>query len=149
MQCEHCNNDVAYNDAHSMIIVLQKCTTYGYSWMQCERGNLVDGHNFQHWHCGIDHMQASVKRCISEHYSEDALISVPVTQVRLHRQVLAACLICKICQERIIDTAYRFALTVATPFNWIPDDSQDVLGGWCCSLDHARQHAHLAIDSIK
>lgn len=149
--CEHCTEDIAsVEEAHSMLVVLQKVNKdTGYSWFQCEQGSLVDGHNWQHWHCGRSALREGVARCIGEHYMESDLIPVPTTQVRFHKRVLNAGLICKVCQEKLTDTAYRFCLTHATPFNWVPDDSHNDLGEWCCSLEHARQNALATIASIQ
>jgi hypothetical protein len=150
IQCEHCEKVMpGHDDAHSMIVVLQKCSMAGYSWYQCEEGGYVDGHNFQHWHCSKSAMRAGVSTCINSHYLESSLVDVPASQVRFHRQVLSAGLICKVCQASIRDTAYRFCLTVSTPANFIPDDSQNALGEWCCSLEHARENALTIISSIQ
>ena len=150
MQCEQCNVDInGVEEAHSMLVVLQKVDQSGYSFFQCESGSLVHGHTFQHWHCSRDEMLIGVQDCINNHHDEQFLQSVPVSQVRLHMHVLNAGLICKVCQEPLKEQAYRFCLTVATPSNYVPDESHDSSKEWCCSLDHARQSALSILDSLK
>lgn len=142
MQCEQCSSDISsVEEAHSMLIVLQKVDRAGYSFYQCENGSLVHGHNWQHWHCSKEEMISGVHDCITNHHDEQFLQSVPKSQVRLHKHILNAGLICKVCQEPLKDQAYRFCLTVATPANYVPDESHDSHGEWNCSLEHARQNA--------
>lgn len=141
MRCETCSTDIASVDiAHSMVIVLQKVALDGYSYYQCESGIEHGGLTFQHFHCNHQEMIAGVKACINLHYQEPYLTSPePGNVVRLHRTVLRAQLNCKVCGSKLTTQAYRFCLTHATPLNSVPDDSQNELGEWCCSLAHARQ----------
>jgi hypothetical protein len=68
--------------------------------------------------------------------------------VRLHRTVLKAGLVCKVCGSSLTTQAYRFCLTHATPENSVPDDSQNELGEWACSLGHAKESALRTIARI-
>lgn len=149
MQCEHCESDIqSIDEAHSMLIVLQKVQSSGYSFYQCDRGSLVDGHTFQHWNCSKEEMIAGVKECLSDHHMEQLLQCVPESLVRLHKHVLSVGIVCRECQSPLTDTAYRFCLTVATPVNYIADDSHDSLSGWCCSLEHARLQAVSTVEGL-
>lgn len=139
MKCEKCQSHIAtIEDAHSMVIVLQKVSSSGYSYCQCDKGAEYGGLTFQHFHCSRHEMIDGVQTCVKEHYEEENLIPVSPTQVRLHKTVLSAGLTCKVCGTPLNQQAYRFCLTHATPVNSVPDDSQNELGEWCCSLDHAR-----------
>lgn len=147
MQCEQCNKDIqSVDNAHSIIIVLQKCSPSGYSFYQCNRGSTVDNHNWQHWYCCREEMNKSLEECITQHYTEDSLQPVSTEQVTLHTQVLSTGLQCLVCTADLKDTAYRFCLTAATPTNYVLNDSLDSSKEWCCSLEHARQKA---IESIR
>lgn len=149
MQCEQCTTEIeSVEDAHSMLVVLQKVCSSGFSFYQCEQGGMVDGHTFQHWNCSKDEMIQSVKECISTHHMEQLLQAVSVSQVRLHLHVLSSGLICKVCQEPLKDAAYRFCLTVATPVNYIPDNTDDSLYGWSCSFEHAHQDAFTTLEGL-
>jgi hypothetical protein len=140
--CETCTKEIPTpEDAHSMVVVLQKVTPYGYFYYQCEDGAEVNTLTFQHWYCSHEEMVAGVKECINEHHLEEKLIAIPPTQVRLHKTVLKAGLRCKMCGAPLQSVAYRFCLTHAEPVNSVPDDSMNELGEWCCSLEHARQSA--------
>jgi hypothetical protein len=147
MQCEHCTNEIE-NDLHSMLVVLQRVDQQGYSWFQCEQGQEMDGHNWQHSHCSHAHMLDNVAACIHTHYKEDDLTRVPVTQVRLHRHVLNRGLTCAVCETPLEKNAYRFCLTHATPVNRLPH-SHESLDGWCCSLEHARIEALNVLENEK
>lgn len=147
MNCEHCSNEIpGVEDAHSMLIVLQKVGQNGYSWYQCEQGGYVDGHSFQHWHCSKEEMVSGVKICLNDHHMEQLLQSVPSNQVRLHVHVLNAGLLCWMCHKPLDEHAYRFCLTVATPQNKIIGESHSSIGDWCCSLEHARAYAIKYLD---
>ena len=146
MQCEHCNEELQEMYlSHSMLIVLQKVDRNGYSWFQCDDGSLVDNHTFQHWHCSKQHMLSGVEICINEHYNEEKLTPPPYP-VSIHKHVLNTGVECKYCKDALIEKAYRFCLTVATPINYVPDESHNIVGEWCCSLDHARLQA---IENLK
>lgn len=149
MKCEQCDNDAPYEESHSMLVVLQKIDHSGYSWYQCTNGKFIDGHTYQHWHCSKEDMLSGVKECIVKHHDESYLQSVPSTQVGLHKHVFYANLYCKVCQSPLNEQAYRFCLTVATPVNYIADDSHDMLGEWCCSLEHARISAMKNLEGYK
>ena len=146
--CEHteCSKIKSHEEAHSSLVVLQKVDKNSYTYHQCEQGQEVDFHNFQHWHCSHEHMQSGLTRCINEHYAESNLHAPIAGTTILHRVVLSSHLLCKICNTPLTDVAYRFCLTYATPENSIPDDSQNELGEWCCSLLHAQQSALRIID---
>jgi len=147
MQCEQCNKHIeSVEEAHSMLVVLQKVDASGYSFFQCDNGGIVDGHSWQHWHCCKDEMLKGVEKCITAHYKEEALQHIPLSQVSLHAKVLNTGLSCPVCQKDITDIAYRFCLTVATPINYVFDESSDMTKEWCCSLEHAKVSA---IDKLK
>lgn len=140
MNCETCTREIAtIEEAHSMLVVLQKVTPDGYSFYQCDSGAEYSGLTYQHFHCNRAEMLAGVRACINEHHDESLLIPVSPQQVRLHRLVFRAGLACKVCGMPLTTQAYRFCLTHATPVNSVPDDSMNELGEWCCSIDHARQ----------
>src|SRR6266851_564453 len=141
--CEHtkCSETKGYEEAHSSLVVLQKVDKRGYTYHQCEQGQEVYFHNFQHWHCSHEHMQVGLTRCINEHYTESDLHPPIAGTTILHKVVLSSHLLCRICNAPLTDIAYRFCLTYATPVNSIPDNSMDELGEWCCSLVHAQQLA--------
>lgn len=144
MQCEHCSQPIEYATAHSLLIVLQKLAPQGYSFYQCESGQRVDYHTWQHWHCSLEHTHAFAARCINEHFSEEKLHPIPVGggTTMLHEIVLRhEKILCAVCAQPLTSAAYRFCLTRATPYNEVIDTSQNQLSGWCCSLDHARQSA--------
>jgi hypothetical protein len=149
--CEHpaCSETTGHEEAHSSLVVLQKVDKNGYTYHQCEQGQEVNYLNFQHWHCSHEHMQSGLTRCINEHYAESDLHPPIAGTTILHRVVLSSHLLCKTCNAPLTDVAYRFCLTLATPINHVPDESQNELGEWCCSLDHARQSALSIIASIE
>src|SRR6266436_2956395 len=118
MNCETCQTNIAtIEEAHSMVIVLQRVTPDGYSYYQCDLGEEYGGLTFQHWHCNRTEMLAGVKVCINGHHDESLLTPVPASQVRLHKTVLHAGLVCKVCGASLTTQAYRFCLTHATPVN--------------------------------
>lgn len=142
LKCETCQSDIAtVEEAHSMLVVLQKVTPGGYSWFQCADGQEHQGLTFQHFHCNRQEMLVGVDACIREHHNESLLVPVSPEQVKIHLTVLRAGLSCKVCGTPLNEQAYRFCLTHATPMNSVPDDSQNELGEWCCSLPHAQQAA--------
>jgi hypothetical protein len=143
MQCETCSTEIpTVEDAHSMMIVLQRVTLVdGYSYYQCDSGTEYGGLTYQHFHCSHDEMLDGVRICINEHYDESLLIPVSPEQVRLHKTVFKAHIRCKVCGTPLQTKAYRFCLTHATPHNSVPDDSMNELSEWCCSLAHAQQSA--------
>ena len=144
MICEHCSNDIeGIHVAHSAVAVLQKVTPAGYMFYQCEDGQEFNYVTYQHFACDRDHMRNLYQQCVQEHYSEQLLHSIPpgAGTTILHRIVLDRGLTCKVCATPLVHMAYRFCLTVSTPVNFVPDNSLDEQGEWCCSLEHARQSA--------
>lgn len=149
LNCERCQKFIpTVEEAHSMVIVLQKVFTDGYSYYQCNSGAEYGGLTYQHFHCCREEMIAGVRSCINEHYSDNTLIPISPTQVQLHKTVLRAGINCKLCKSPITIQAYRFCLTHATPGSSVPDDSQNELGEWCCSLEHARVSVLRIIDHV-
>lgn len=148
-KCEHCNNEIN-GIGHSCLIVLQKVTKDGYTFFQCNDGQEVDFHNWQHWHCCHQHMQRGIVKCLWEHHAEDKLQSpLPGNIVNLHKVVLRSNLTCRYCVNMLTDVAYRICITMATPYNHVPDESQNELGEWCCSLDHAIRSAIVTINMME
>ncbi len=152
MICEHCTVDIpgTTEEAHSAVAVLQKVTSDGYSFYQCENGQEHLGVSYQHFTCKLEHMRGLFSTCVQEHYGEHMLQSILSGggTSRLHQIILSKKLPCKICSTPLITQGYRFCLTVCTPMNYVPDNSLDYLGEWCCSLDHARQSALAIIQNI-
>lgn len=141
--CEHktCNNQIeqANTQGHSMLVVLQCVGLKGYSYYQCDNGSMVDYHTWQHWHCTHEHMIEGVKECINNHHHPDKLTSNIMGTTNVHNIILGAGLRCKMCGASLHTVAYRFCLTHATPYNYVPDNHTDMFSGWCCSFNHARQ----------
>ena len=150
MKCEHCDQQIeSVEVAHSMVIVLQKVSTDGYSYYQCDQGTEYGGLTYQHFCCSHPEMVSMVQSCINTHYHESDLIAISPQQVRLHRTVLNAHLTCKVCQLALTTQAYRLCLTYATPDIATPlGDSLNELSGWCCSLSHAQESALAIIGSL-
>ena len=151
--CEQCQRPASVIEAtHSTLIILQKVdATSGYSFGQCEEGTPLNGIGWQHFHCSEVCMLAGVQACLNEHYSEEILHGTPPGggTTRLPQVVLSAGLTCKICQQPLTTTAYRFGLTLATPYNRMLDESLNEFAEWCCSIAHAQQSALAAIASIQ
>lgn len=143
MQCETCSAPISVVDAsHSVVIVLQKVDyTNGYSYHQCDTGEIYNGLSYQHFYCSEVHMKESVPTCINTHFAETDLHSPVVGSTNLDKQVFAGNLLCKVCGVPLVTSAYRFCLTNATPYNRVLDNSQNELEEWCCSLAHAQEQA--------
>lgn len=108
MNCETCQTEIAtVDEAHSMLVVLQRVTPDGYSYYQCDNGTEYSGMTYQHFHCNRDEMLAGVRACINEHYDESLLIPVSPEQVRLHKIVFKAHIGCKVCGTPLQTKAYR------------------------------------------
>jgi hypothetical protein len=151
MICEHCSDSIeGIHVAHSAVAVLQKVTPEGYTFYQCEDGQEYAYVTYQHFSCTHEHMIQNFGACVSQHYSENLLHPIPSGGgiTRLHKIVLRNHLVCIVCQSALEAVAYRFCISICTPINSIPDDSHDQLGGWCCSLEHARQSALSIISSM-
>ena len=138
-----CYNEHSFEESHSAVAVLQKVETGGYTFYQCDQGQEFGFVTWQHYHCCHDHMKDGLADCLIDHYSEEKLHPIPAGggTTMLHRVVLGSDLSCKDCGAPLTHVAYRFCLTLCTPYNHVPDESMDELGGWCCSLEHARQSA--------
>lgn len=138
--CENCSTEHHINESHSMLIVLQKSSVTGSSFFQCDKGNEHNTLTFQHWNCSSDCMKISVLNCIDNHFQESDLQNDP--NVNFHRLVSKSEIYCKNCYTPLLNhDAYRFCLTVATPFNYILGESMNDLGEWCCSLSCAKERA--------
>jgi hypothetical protein len=148
--CEHteCAEKVHHEQAHSCLIVLQKVDKEGYYYFQCEQGQTMHYHNYQHWHCSHKHMKSGVIECIDSHYKEIDLHKPESGTTRLHKMVLNG-QPCEICSESLVNQAYRFCITPATPVNYELHDHTAILGGWCCSLDHAKGLANEYISRLQ
>lgn len=158
MICDHNMCDTEINHmvsdhitAHSMVAVLQYVDKDGYKFNQCEGGQERKFVNYQHYHCSHSHMQQSMLICLVTHYNESLLhpIAPGSGSTILHKIVLGSKIQCKVCLVPIEVKAYRFCLTLCTPVNVVPDHSQDELGEWCCSLEHALQSALEIIDNLQ
>jgi len=160
MECNHaeCNESIAnmvgspgaHIEAHSVVAVLQKVDTAGYTFCQCDQGPEHNFVSYQHYHCSHSHMQQGMISCINEHYSEESLHGIPVGggSTILHRIVLGSNVECSTCNKLLDGVGYRFCLTAATPYNYLPDGLHTELSSWCCSLEHAKQHAIAVINSM-
>lgn len=150
--CEHpdCSEKIDVASSHSMWAVLQKIDATGYSFFQCEEGQVYNDVNYQHFFCCHAHMLACVQGCVIEHYKEEFLHAPDGGgSTILHKIVLTNNLVCKLCQAPLVSVAYRFCLTQGTPQNRVPDESLNHLAEWCCSLDHARQSALAIITAME
>ncbi len=151
LTCERpqCNNQMGIEEAHSIVIVLQKVTPSGYTFFQCEEGQEFRFMNWQHFYCSNTCMGNHLHSCLHEHHAEEKLHPIPtgMGSTIIHKVVLGSELLCKVCQAPLATNAYRFCATRATPYNLVFDESQNELGEWCCSLEHARQSASSTIQA--
>ena len=147
LSCEQCATGHGILDSHSMLVVLQKVDTGGYTFFQCENGQEWAYMNYQHFCCSQECMGQAVRACLNEHHQEQHLHPIPPGEgsTILHRIVLGRGLACAVCHAALEAVAYRFVLTRATPYNELPH-SHHGLEGWCCSLEHARSAAHAVLD---
>ena len=142
--CETCGKATRNNlMGHTLFMKIQKVSsTQGYSHYQCDKGSLVDNHNWQHWGCSDYCMIEAYKECLKSHYNDENLLEyVPISEVRLHKLVLNSSLKCKVCNVPLVKEAYRFCLRHALPINRFLDRSEEDLEEWTCSLEHAKQNA--------
>lgn len=150
--CEHihCNETIDFDQSHSAVAVLQRVDTQGYTFFQCEDGQVYNNVTYQHFHCSHEHMIVNFASCVQDHYNESLLHPIPPGEGRtiLHQIVLGSHLLCNICESPLVDVAYRFCLTHCTPQNSVLDQSLDELGEWTCSLEHAKQSALAIIGSM-
>ena len=158
MQCDHpdCSESIAHMvkdhiTAHSMVAVLQKVDQAGYSFFQCEEGQEREFVRYQHFHCSHTCMKENMRQCLSQHYTEEKLHSIPNGggTTRMHTIILRGNVSCLVCAAPLINQAYRFCLTQSTPVNYIPDTSNHMFGEWCCSLNHALESALYTIESLE
>jgi len=146
LTCKQCSKEHAFEESHSTLVVLQHVGPNGYKYYQCDQGEPVDGHTWQHWNCSHDCMRSSLLECVEQHYSE-ALLHPPLSgTTNLHLQIAREHLACPVCQADIAEVGYRFCFTRATPINAVEDGTLHHLLGWCCSLDHAKIAASAYID---
>ncbi len=153
MQCEGstCSKAIIPEISHSVVVVLQKLDKeQGYTFFQCEEGNVFRGMRWQHFTCDIECLKATLTDCINQHYQESFLHPIPTGQgsTRLHDMVLTnTSNTCAFCHSPLTSVAYRFCLTRAIPATEPLNDHTD-FAGWCCSLDHARQHVLATVAEI-
>lgn len=151
LTCEHCAANIATVEvSHSLVAVLQKVDSSGYSFFQCESGQDYSFVNYQHFECCQACLKAKMADCITNHYGESSLHPIPAWggSTILHKVVLGSNLVCKLCNAALSTSGYRIGLTLCTPVNSVPDESQNERGEWCCSLEHAQQSALAIVSNI-
>lgn len=151
--CESSGVEIAsFQEAHSMVAVLQKVDLVsGYTFYQCDKSpQFVNYVNYQHWHADKENLIKGMTECITSHYSEGLLHTIPPGQgsTQLPAIVLGAGLTCKMSGVPLVTAAYRFCLMHCTPVASIPDNSHDQLGEWCATLALAQKSAIEIIASI-
>ena len=156
IKCEHeCTNrmdiDHTYiHNAHSIIMVLQKLhVTDGYTYHQCEEGEPVGGMRYQHYCCCHDHAILSAIDCVGNHLDEANLHPPYLGFSNLHKFILNTGLKCSHCSVDLVSVAYRITVEKATPTSYVYGETFSDLGGWCCSLDHAKEYTISSLSNWK
>lgn len=154
--CAHCGTPIIGIDteitnyhAHSMVIIVQRIDSNGYSFYQCDGGQKVHRHTYNYWHCSRDHMMQAMPKHITNHVVEGRFQSpAPGNIVNLHL-VLDDGLQCEVCGKLLIEEAYRIQLWHGTPIAGVPEGATNSdEEGWCCSLAHAKQQAHNVVTKM-
>lgn len=147
--CEITGKQMLLEEAHSLLVVLQKVTSKDYWYCQCVDEQKPRTLRYQHWYCDKTTLQSGVRACLSEHFTEEMLHGIPVGRgyTDLPEIVFETSRICQGCQKPITLAAYRFCLTYATPVNsFVHNHADDE--GWCCSLMCAITHATQRITTL-
>jgi hypothetical protein len=146
LKCEQSNVDIpSIAESHSMVAVLQKVSLIsGYTFFQCDGSpQFINYVNYQHWYADKENLIKGMTECITTHYSEGSLHTIPLGQgsTQLAAIVLGAGLTCKVSGIPLTMVAYRFCLTRCTPVCNVPDNSHDQLAEWCSTLELAQESA--------